>query len=143
MIQQSIFRVTFSLKPYVLKIHTPLISILVSKQRNFNYLTFQYWSDTTTGIPLSVRPLQRFFFKFPSSRACTLASLNAKASCVSMPVTPYEAVYHRRGYKDKQRSLHTDSLSERTHYLVSSTVKKRRLEQNITKSKQNRVKVPN
>lgn len=42
-----------------------------------------------------------------------------------MPVTLYEAVCHRWRYKDKQRCLHTDSLSERTHYLVSSTVKKR------------------
>lgn len=133
-----------SLKPYVKKIHTPLISILVSKQRNFNYLTFQYWSDKTTGIPLSVRTLQRYFFlSFLHPRACTRAILNAKAPYVSMPVTPYEAVCHRWGYKDKQRCLHTDSLSERTHYLVSSTVKKRRLEHNTTKSKQNRVKVPN
>lgn len=83
------------------------------------------------------------FFKVSlTPRACTLAILNAKAPCVSMPVTLYEAVCHSWRYKDKQCCLHTDSLSERTHYLVSSTVKKRRLEHNTTESKQNRVKVP-
>lgn len=47
------------------------------------------------------------------------------APCVSMPVTLYEAVCHRWRYKDKQSCLHSDSVSERTHYLVSSTVKKK------------------
>lgn len=51
-----------SLKPYVKKIHTPLISILVSKQRNFNYLTFQYWSDKTTGIFTGVFELYKDIF---------------------------------------------------------------------------------
>ncbi len=81
---------------YVLKIHTPRISILESKHRHFNYLTFQYRSETTTGIPLSIWTLQRHFFKVDlTPRACTLVILNAKAPCVSMPVTLYEAIWHR------------------------------------------------
>lgn len=144
MIQQSIFRVTF---------HWSLML-----KRSTHHSSPSLWVNrgisTTWHFSICPTKPQEFlwvfelykdflFLSFLHPRACTLAILNAKAPCVSMPVTPYEAVCHRWGYKDKQRCLHTDSLCERPHYLVSSAVKKRRLEHNTTKSKQNRVKVPN
>ncbi len=99
------------------------ISILESKHRHFNYLTFQYRSDTTKNSSEYLDSTKTFFKVDLTPRACTLVILNAKAPCVSMPVTLYEAVCHRWRYKDKQRAF-TLTRSVKTHYLVSSTLKK-------------------